>query len=191
MNPLARVLEDTLRRLDLTDAALEAKAILLWSEVVGPQLAKVSEPKTFSNGTLVITVRSSAWNQELTFQKSSILQRYRERLGKFFVRDLRFVVGTVGATSPQAAHTPPEEEVRRIRLPREEVEEIARASACDDPELGQAIRRALTREAQLRHWRLEHGARECTQCGAAHRTPHAICPACRLDQVEGEGVLDP
>lgn len=191
MNPLARVLDDTLRRLDLTDAALEAKAILLWSEIVGPQLAKVTEPKTYNNGTLVITVRTSSWNQELTFQKSAIIQKYRERLGKPFVRDLRFVVGTVGSAGVQTAHTPPEEEVRRIRIPREEVEEITRASACDDPELEQAIRRALTREAQLRHWRLQHGARECSQCGAAHRTPYAICPACRLDQVEGEGVLDP
>ncbi len=189
MNPLSRVLDDTLRRLQLTDAADEARAVMLWPEIVGPQLARISEPKTFHNGTLVVMVRSSSWNQELTFQKAGIVQKYRARMGKPFVRDLRFVVGKLGGLSVQETHAPPEAEVRRIRLSPEDLEEIRLASECDDPELGQAIRRALTHEAQIRQWRLKHGARECTQCGAAHRTPHSICPACRVDRVEGQGVL--
>lgn len=189
MNHLSRVLDDTLRRLQLTEAADEARAVMLWPEIVGPQLARVSEPKTLHHGTLVVMVRSSAWNQELTFQKAAIVQKYRARMGKPFIRDLRFVVGKIGALNTQETHAPPVEEVRRIRLPQEEVEEIRQASECEDPELGQAIRRALTHEAQLRQWRLKHGARECTQCGAAHRTPHSICPACRLDRIEGDGVI--
>ena len=188
MNPLSRVLEDALRRLD-HDAGLEARAVMLWAEIVGPQMAAASEVRTFQGGTLVVTTRSSGWNQEFTFQKERILRRYRERLGKEVVRDLRFKVGPVRGVSPAAElRSPPEEEVRRIRLPASEVEAIRKASESDDPELAQAVRRALTREAQVRIWRLRHGAKACPRCGAAYHTPHDLCPACRQDDATVSAV---
>jgi len=92
-------------------------------------------------------------------------------------------VGPVrGAGGKTPLETPPEQEVRRIRLPAEEVEKIREASEGPDPELAQAVRRALTREAQLRAWQLSHGAKPCPRCGAAFRTQQPVCPACRQDE---------
>jgi predicted nucleic acid-binding Zn ribbon protein len=183
MNPLGKVLESALKRLELEDAALEARAVMLWGQVVGEQMARATEAQKVQGGTLVVITRSSAWAQELSFQKPTILRKYRDRLGKEFVKDLRFVVGAVrGApTAGPGAIAPPEAEVRRIRLAPEEIERIARASGTGDAELAQAIRKALTHEAQLRRWHLEHGAKSCDRCGAAYRTVHDICPACRQD----------
>ena len=183
MNPLSVVLEQTLKKLQLTDAALEARALLLWPELVGEQMARASEARTVRGGVLEVTTRSSAWNQEFSFQKTHLLRRLKERLGKEVIRDIRFTVGPIrGIADPVATGTaPPKEELRRIRLSEAENERIRRASECDDPELAQAIRRALTREAQLRAWHLEHGARECPRCGAAYRQPFTVCPACRQD----------
>jgi predicted nucleic acid-binding Zn ribbon protein len=182
MNPLSRVLEEALKKLDLTDAALEARAVMLWPQIVGPHMAKASEAQRVRGGTLLVVTRSSGWNQEFGFQKGAILRRYRERLGTDFVKDLRFSVGPVrGSPVAPAGQPPPDAEVRRIRLPEARIEEIRRASATDDPELSQAIRRALTHEAQLRQWHLEHGARACPGCGAAHRSARDLCPACRQD----------
>jgi predicted nucleic acid-binding Zn ribbon protein len=189
MNPLSQVLEQALRRLD-GDAGLEARAVMLWPEIVGPQLSRVSEVRGVQNGTLVVLTRSSAWNQELSFQKAAILRRYRERLGKEVIHDLRCVVGAVrGRAAPSAAAEPPEEEIRRIRLPAAEIERIRTAAENPDPELAQAIRRTLTREAQLRHWHLEHGARSCARCGAIHRTSRDLCPACRQDDATARETL--
>ncbi|HEU4753465.1 MAG TPA: DUF721 domain-containing protein, partial [Armatimonadota bacterium] len=154
---------------------------MLWPQVVGPQMAKASEARTVQGGTLLIVARSSAWNQEITFQKQAILRKYRERLGKEFVRDLRCSVGRVRGSAP-AVPEPPAAEIGRIRLPESEIAAIRKAAESDDPELSQAIRRALTREAQVRRWNLEHGARACPRCGAAYRSQQDLCPACRQDE---------
>ena len=99
MNPLSKILDDAMRRLDLGEAALDARAVMLWPEIVGPQMAKASEAQKVQAGTLVVTARSSAWNQELTFQRQTILRRYRERLGKEYIKDLRVTVGAVRGVS--------------------------------------------------------------------------------------------
>ncbi|MGV3722886.1 MAG: DUF721 domain-containing protein [Actinomycetota bacterium] len=182
LNPLAGVLEEALRRLELGDAALEARAVMLWPEVVGPQVAQATEALRMQGSTLLVTTRSSAWSQELSFQKIGLAKKFKERLGKEFVKDFRYSVGAVRRTPHAVANpSPPEDEVRRIRLADAEITRIHEAAAAADPELGQAIRRALTREAQLRHWQLSHGARECPGCGSPYRTQHDRCPACRLD----------
>lgn len=181
LNPLAAVLNQALKNLDLQEAALEARVVMLWPEVVGPQLSKATEARRVQAGTLLVVTRNSAWNQELSFQKAHIVRRYRERLGEDYVKDVRFTVGAVRGKAEPGNQAPPDEEVRRIRLPVDEVARIRAASEGADAELAQAIRRALTREAQIRHWHLEHGARACERCGAAHRSPHERCPACRLE----------
>jgi predicted nucleic acid-binding Zn ribbon protein len=181
MNPLSRILDDAIRKLDLGEAALEARAVMFWPEIVGPQMALASEARSMRAGTLLVVARSSAWNQELTFQKNTLLRRYRERLGKDVVKDIRVSVGPVRGVRIADAPAPSEAEVRRLRLTADEIDEIRRACECGDPELAQAIRRALTHEAQLRHWQLEHGAKACPRCGAAYRTTHSLCPACRRD----------
>lgn len=184
MNSLSDVLQAALKRLDLEEAALEARALMLWPHIVGEQMARASEAQKIQGGTLVVVTRSSVWSQEFSFQKPTILRKYKDRLGKEFVKDLRFVVGAVRGIPPSpASRVPPEEEIRRIRLEAAEIERIRHASESEDPELTQAIRRALTHEAQLRAWQLQHGARECPRCGAAYRTSHHLCPACRQDEV--------
>ena len=182
MNPLSGILDEVLRRTDVAEAAHEARAVMLWPEIVGPQMARASEAVKVQAGTLVVVTRSSSWSQEFSFQKETILRKYRERLGRGVVKDLRFTVGSVRGISPQAyPQGPSTEELLHIRLSEEEVQRIQEAATSDDPELGQAICRALTREAQLRQWHLQHGARPCPRCGAAYRTVHDLCPACRQD----------
>ena len=143
LNPLAAVLNQALKNLDLQEAALEARVVMLWPEVVGPQLSKATEARRVQAGTLLVVTRNSAWNQELSFQKAHIVRRYRERLGEDYVKDVRFTVGAVRGKVESGNQAPPEEEVRRIRLPVDEVARIRAASEGADAELGQAIRRAL------------------------------------------------
>src|SRR5690242_10120584 len=81
MNPLSKVLDDALRRLD-GGVGLEARAVMLWPEIVGPQIARATEATGARGGTLLITVRSEAWSSELSFLKADLLRRYRKRLGE-------------------------------------------------------------------------------------------------------------
>jgi predicted nucleic acid-binding Zn ribbon protein len=185
MNPLGKILEQALRSFE-KEGGLEARVVLLWPDVVGPQMARVSEVRALQGDTLVVVTRSSGWSQEFSFQKATILRRFRERLGHDQIKDLRFVVGKVrGSVEPPVEPQLTDEEVRRIELPRLELERIQEATEEADPELAEAIRRALTHEARLRQWHLAHGAKACPQCGAAHHTPHKLCPACRVEKLPG------
>jgi len=189
MDPLGKVLDQALRNLSGT-TGLEARAVILWPEIVGPQVARATEATNVRGGALQVTVRSSEWCTEISFLKHLILGKYRKHLGEDFVKDLRCTVGKVrGVAEVSASQTPPAEEVRRIRLPQAEIERIAEASESSDPELSQAISRALTREAQLRVWRLEHGAKACSRCGAAYRNAQNLCPACRQDHANKDAPL--
>lgn len=190
MNPLSKVLDDALRRMD-GGIGLEARAVMLWPDIVGPQIARATEATAARGGTLLITVRSEAWSSELSFLKSDLLRRYRKRLGQDYIKDVRCKVGRVrGTLETPLPQAPPDEEVRRIRLPAAEIARIGEAAeATDDLELAQAIRRALTHEAQLRQWRLTHGARLCSRCGAAYRTSRSSCPACIQDDATRDSPL--
>jgi len=181
MSPLGAVLEGAVQNLELGDAAQEARAVAMWPQVVGEAMARATEALRVRSGTLIVATRSAAWSTELSFHKPSIIRAYRERLGTDFVRDIRYSVAPIrGRRAEAESMRPPEADVRRIRLSEAEVARIAAAAeASADPELAQAIRRALTLEAQLQRWHLEHGARPCPGCGAAFRSPHDRCPACR------------
>ncbi|MBM3459673.1 MAG: DUF721 domain-containing protein [Armatimonadetes bacterium] len=182
LNPLGEVMQEALRRWNLTEPALEARAIQVWPQIVGPQMARATRAERIVNGTLYITAASDAWNTEISFLRPVLLRKFRERLGEPFVQGIRARIGPVQRHGRPALASFPEEEVRRIRLDETERRRIEAAAAGEDPELSQAIRRALTREAQLRVWRLQHGARSCTRCGCPHEDRPGLCPACRLDR---------
>jgi predicted nucleic acid-binding Zn ribbon protein len=189
LNPLGAILDTTLRRMELTEPVLAARAVALWPEIVGPQMARASEAEQVIGGTLYVLAASDAWNTEISFARPILLRRFRERLGEPFVKAIRVRVGRpvdpASSAEPEPLPQPTLEELRAIRLPDGEMNRIRAAAEADDPELAQAIRRALTHEAQLRVWRLEHGAKLCRRCGAAHRTRHPDCPACRLERKHG------
>jgi predicted nucleic acid-binding Zn ribbon protein len=74
----------------LVDAFLEKKGVdaqvkrvgILesWSERVGGPIAEVTRPKSVSEGTLFVEVRSSAWLMELNMMKRDILSRLNDEL---------------------------------------------------------------------------------------------------------------
>jgi hypothetical protein len=183
MRRLGETLDDVLGRFRLTAAANEFRAVDAWREVAGPVLARVSRPQSLRGGVLRVRVLSSAWCQELSFQRDVVLHRYRERLGAGVVRDLRFEVGALGPETPDRPAAP-EAEIRAAPVSETDRAVIEQAVQGADPEMAAALRRALQRTAQLRAWNLSHGARECPRCGAAFRGGGACCPACRRD---GEG----
>ncbi len=200
---LATVLKEALAGLHLEEAALDARILAMWAEVVGEQLGAVSRAATVRAGTLTVITQSSAWSQDLSFHRPTIFERYRERLGRDrhgrdYVREIRFRVGVLPVRRGKgdgANLAGKRLAVRGIRLPDARIREISTGIASDDEEMAQAIRRSLTRQAQADQWNREHGAAACTRCGAAHRTGTPLCPACRIEDgdtpVRGHAEPDP
>ncbi|MGQ9858672.1 MAG: DUF721 domain-containing protein [Thermodesulfobacteriota bacterium] len=69
----------------------------VWPKVVGPFLARRCWPVSLRKGVLMVRVAGPLWMQELQLQKSELLERIGEEVGRERVRDIRFT--TRGARS--------------------------------------------------------------------------------------------
>jgi hypothetical protein len=180
---------DTLKRLHLDGRAREMQAMLVWAEVVGPQIAAVTEPDAVRDGILHIVARTSTWASELTFHKQSILKGINGRLGKGTLRDLRFRQGALSGTSGVEARPEPgptAEELAGIPLTEEDTRAIALAAeAQPDPDMAAMVSRILAGERRRRHWLVQQGRRLCPRCGAQYDRDGAECPACRMERRQG------
>jgi hypothetical protein len=147
-------LRASLRRLGLDGRLEQARAVVIWPEVVGPELARHARAVEVSGGVLRVAVRSSAWAAQLSFFRSDLVRRLNERLGPPGVLGLRFSVGFAqagiggeGGSGPGRRQAAEPTAADRVR-----VEEAAAAVA--DPDVRRALRRALL-AAVARRRRLE------------------------------------
>lgn len=66
-----------------------------WPEIVGQQIAAISEPINLIQGTAEIGVFHNAWIRELSGPvKKQIIVKINQSLGGEFCQDIRFVPGT-------------------------------------------------------------------------------------------------
>ncbi len=84
-----------------TDRALEPLVLVAaaWSEIVGPEVARNSHPSQIQRDTLLVTTRSSAWSQQLSFLTEQIVRGLVARLPDCGIERLRFRVGRLPAPS--------------------------------------------------------------------------------------------
>lgn len=68
--------------------------ILHWREIVGDKIADIAKPEYISRRALIVSVKHSAWAQELNFMKPVLLQKLAPYLKKGdIVSDMVFRVG--------------------------------------------------------------------------------------------------
>jgi len=111
-----KVLRKTLHRLDL-DVKLEGYRIwLLWSDIVGEQIAKRTQPERLRNRILFVRVSSSTWMQELQTMKQMLLERIDKVIKGAVIEDIRFSLGEVIPPTSASSPIEPEVESEEIRL---------------------------------------------------------------------------
>lgn len=151
-----------------------ARAILLWPSAVGPELSKITRPRSQQGGTLFVEVRDSATAHHLTMQRQHLLKRLNALMGDQNVTELRFSVGSIKHVpdAPRAAPLPAPDRARARQL----------AQDVQDPELKQAVLRAAEAMTRARKWREEQGYRPCPVCGepSPNTGPAQPCRACTL-----------
>jgi len=118
-----------------------------WSEIVGPELTRVTMPRDLKNKTLYVTVAHQAWAHQLHFLTPSILTKIRSLCPRTDIRDLHYVVGTISAvdTSKNAAD---DFEITAPVALSERLEMTLRA--VEDEKLRGSIRRAMEAAARRR-----------------------------------------
>ncbi len=92
---IAQILGDSARSLRISSKLKSYAAFPEWPEVVGPAIAQVSYPEKILYGNLLIVrVIDTAWAQELSMQKETILDKINHHGKGSHINDIRFVVGS-------------------------------------------------------------------------------------------------
>ncbi len=72
----------------------QAGVIPEWPELVGPQIATVTNPQSVTaNGTLFVQVTTNAWMNELSMLEPELLRQLNAKGGRTPIRRIRWVLG--------------------------------------------------------------------------------------------------
>ena len=98
--PLSDALTSYFKQSGLTKRVQQAGIIEEWAELVGPQIARVTEPDSITpDGVLRVRVATAAWANELSLMSPRILGRLNAgRSGR--VKQIRWVPGPLDRTQP-------------------------------------------------------------------------------------------
>ncbi len=107
VSTVGEAIESYLGRAGLRRRVQQAGVVNDWAELVGSQLAKVTEPESVDqDGTLWVRVKSAAWIQELQLMSPTILKELAQK-GRRLKR-IRWKAGEVGgrdAVQPAGSQT--------------------------------------------------------------------------------------
>jgi len=115
-----------------------------WSEIVGPELYRVTSPLEIRAQILVVIVAHQAWAQQLHFLRPSIVGKIRSICPDSKVKDLEFRVGEV-RHSVAALSASSETETQPAFVQLSERQEMT-LRAVEDPQLRESIRKAMEAE---------------------------------------------
>lgn len=93
--PISNVLNDWFQKRNYGQKRRNFDAFHGWSDIVGPDIARNTEPIKFHKDVLMIRVRNSVWTQELQFLKPQLLEKIRASFPETKIVDIMFKVGAV------------------------------------------------------------------------------------------------
>ena len=90
---LGDVMSDLLKQAGIAERIAQAAVIPEWPRLVGPQIARVTEPLSITpQGTLFVAVTTNAWMTELSLMEPELLRRLNERTGNLQIRKIRWQI---------------------------------------------------------------------------------------------------
>lgn len=84
---------EALGRPEVVRKARALSVLRRWPEVVGPVVARKSQPDRYDKGTVWVAVAGSSWAQELRMQRDQLVRRLNELAGETdLFKEIRFGV---------------------------------------------------------------------------------------------------
>jgi hypothetical protein len=142
------LVEKLLKGFGLDERLHQYRALIIWEEVVGPQIAARTRPIRIREGILEINVDQPTWMQQLQLMKPKILAQLNAELGKATIKDLFLKRGKVHVRVDKEPEPPPK--WRMVQLDdneKKQVEELLTGIA--DPELRDEMEKFLTKQMRL------------------------------------------
>jgi predicted nucleic acid-binding Zn ribbon protein len=89
--PISSAISNFLNRAGIAKRVEQAHAIADWAELVGPQIAGVTEPLSVTqDGVLFVAVRTNAWMNELSMMERELLERLNHDPQRAPIRRIRW-----------------------------------------------------------------------------------------------------
>lgn len=84
------VLDALVAQLGIKQKLDQYAVIPLWAEIVGAQIARVTEVERIENGVMTVRVSNAPWRSELTFRRKEILEKIHLTMKADVIKDIRF-----------------------------------------------------------------------------------------------------
>lgn len=142
------LVDKLLHGLGLDERLHQYKALIVWNDVVGPQIAARTRPIRIRDNILEINVDQPAWMQQLQLMKPKILARLNTELGKATIKDLYLKHGKVNVHPDKPVEPPPA--WRMVQLDSKEKQQVQDLlSAVQDTELKNEMEKFLQKQLRL------------------------------------------
>lgn len=102
---LKQVIPEALRQAGGEERLKRGRVLAAWREVVGRELAQLTEAVALEKGVLLVQVSDPVVAHHLTYSRLALLRRYGERFPGM-VREIRFQVGRLEAREGERAQAP-------------------------------------------------------------------------------------
>ena len=93
MKTIKSILEDVFRKQNLESKLKDYRAFDYWEEVVGPRVARHTQPRRFQDRVLWVMVDSTVWMQQLAFLEGKIREKLNQAVGSPRIGKIRFQIG--------------------------------------------------------------------------------------------------
>lgn len=171
-NHVSDILAEVFKRGGMKRAVRRAEAVLLWQQVVGPEVAKFTEAKSLQDGVLYVEVTDSETSMHLMLQRQRFLDVYR---GKFQVKDVREIRFRVGRPRQQKS---PEKPAPPAQVDSAELARFAKTLGNLPEGLSSPTMQAAKAMLSYRERKKAEGWEPCSLCGALTDLSE-ICITCR------------
>jgi predicted nucleic acid-binding Zn ribbon protein len=92
-SPLGDVMNSVLSSAKVGDRIRQAGVIPDWPDLVGAQIAKVTEPLSVTpQGTLFVAVQTNAWMTELSLLEPELLKKLNVKTGRLSIKRIRWQI---------------------------------------------------------------------------------------------------
>jgi hypothetical protein len=149
------LLDQLLQGLGLDERFQQCRALVIWEDVVGPQIAGHTKPHKVRDGVLEVSVDQPTWMQQLHLMKPQLLAKLNAQLDDAPLKDIFLRRGKVGTRAAvRKKSTPPAWQT--VELDDQEQKQITDLlTTVKDPEMRQELEKFLTMQARLSKARRE------------------------------------
>ncbi len=143
------LLDSLLQGWGLDERLHQYRAVLLWDDVVGPQIAARTRPERIRDGVLEVCVDQPVWMQQLQLLKPQLLAKLNRQLGDAPLRDIFLKRGKITGRAATGT-TPSAPSWRTVTLSGDEENDLQNLLAgVADQELRRGLESLLVKQLKL------------------------------------------